>query len=170
MEIGSCRLGRGPVSAALQGVEMVAAHLANLAAQAQRRLWVFSHRLHPALYARPELVTAVRALALRHHRVEIRLLLVDPDSVARGPHPLVDLAGALTSRIELRRTAPEDSEDPRSYLVADESGFLIRPQWETLDQARAGYQDRGRVRTLAEGFEQVWHRGEAATGLRRLHI
>ena len=170
MDIEGCRLGEGPASLPVQGIEAVAAHLTRLAEQAHRRLWFFTHRLHPALYARPLLVAAVRRLALSHPRVDVRLLLVDPDAVVRTTHPLVDLAGALTSRIRLRQAAAEDGEDPRSYLVADESGFLIRPQWETLDTARVGYHDRGRVRALAEGFEQTWSRGEAATGLRRLHI
>ncbi len=170
MEIEACRLGRGPVSLSVHGIDEVASHLVRLAEQAQRRLWFFTHRLHPALHARAPLVAAVRRLALSHPRVDIRLLLVDPDAVARAVHPLVDLAGALTSRIAIRRTAPEDGEDVHSYLLADESGFLIRPHWETLDEARVGYSDRARVRALAGVFEEAWVRGEAAAALRRLLI
>ncbi len=170
MRIESCLLGKGPAIVSVHGIEAVAGHMIRLAEQAQRRLWLFAHRLHPALHARPAWVAAVRRLALSHSRVDIRLLLVEPDLVVRNTHPLVDLAIALTSRIEVRQAAFEDKEDSRSYLLADASGFLLRPQWETLDEARVGYSDRARVRTMAGGFEEAWSRGEAAAGLRRLHI
>jgi hypothetical protein len=141
-----------------------------MAAQADRRLLIYSHRLDDRIYGQACFVEAVRRLVIRHPRTRVEILVADTTELARGGHRLLPLIQDLTSSIVIRLRNEEYEGDERSFLLADESGYLLRNLWYDFNDLRGDYADRARVQRLAEEFRHVWERSSTDTGLRRLHL
>ena len=154
----------------IAGLEAMRLHSCAMAEGCRRRLLVYSHRLNPDIYNQGCFVEAVRQLIIRHASTRIRLLVADTTELGRGGHRLVQFAQDMASSVEIRRRAPEFDSDLRSFLLADESGYVLRNLWHDLNNARGSYYDPPRVRNLAEEFMQVWEQSEPDPALRRLSI
>ncbi len=154
----------------IAGLEAMRQHSCAMAEGCRRRLLVYSHRLNPDIYNQGCFVEAVRQLIIRHANTRIRLLVADTTELARGGHRLVQFAQDMASSVEIRRRTPEFDGDLRSFLLADESGYVLRNLWHDLNNARGSYYDPPRVRNLAEEFMQTWEQSEPDPALRRLSI
>jgi len=154
----------------ISGLEDLRRHGCAMGEGCRRRLLVYSHRLNPEIYNQACFVEAVRRLIIRHANTRIRLLVADTTELGRGGHRLVRFAQDMASSVEIRRRAPEFDGDLRSFLLADESGYILRNLWHDLNNARGSYYDPPRVRNLAEEFMQAWEQSEPDPALRRLSI
>ena len=154
----------------IAGLEELRRHSCAMAEGCRRRLLIYSHRLNPEIYNRACFLEAVRQLIIRHASTRIRLLVADTTELARGGYRLVQFAQDMASSVEIRRRAAEFDGDLRSFLLADESGYIQRNLWHDLNNARGSYYDPPRVRNLAEEFMQVWEQSEPDPALRRLSI
>ena len=170
MDLREFELGEHSGTLKVQGLEELRAHGCHLAGQCKRRLLIYSHRLDPNLYDRECFIEAVRQLVIRHPATRIQILVADTTELARGGRRLLGLAQDLPSSIAIRRRNEEYEGDARSFLLADESGYLLRNFWNDLNSARGDYAARPVVRTLAEEFLRIWERSEHDPGLRRLHL
>jgi len=170
MDLEQYLLGETAGTLRLQGLEEVQRHSCRMASQCRRRLLIYSHRLNPNLYNQGCFVEAVRRLVIRHPATRIKILVADTSELARGGQRLLELARDLPSSIAIRRRNEEYDGDQRSFLLADEDGYLLRNLWQDLNSVKADYSARPVVRNLAEEFQQVWERSETDPGLRRLNL
>ena len=154
----------------IAGLEAMREHSCAMAEGCRRRMLVYSHRLNPDIYNQGCFVEAVRQLIIRHASTRIRLLVADTTELGRGGRRLVQFAQDMASSVEIRRRAPEFDGDMRSFMLADENGYIQRNLWYDLNNARANYYDPPRVRSLAEEFMLAWEQSEADPALRRLSL
>ncbi len=154
----------------VEGLEGLRRHSCIMAEACRRRLLIYSHRLNSEIYNQPCFVEAVRKLIIRHANTHIRILVTDTSELGRGGHRLVRFAQDMASSVEIRRRAAEFDSDLRSFMLADEDGYILRNLWHDLNNARADYHDPPRVRNLAEEFMQAWEQSEPDPALRRLSI
>ncbi|MET0050946.1 MAG: GNAT family N-acetyltransferase [Candidatus Thiodiazotropha sp.] len=144
-------------------------HTTRLIRQARRTLCVLSLDLDPLVYEQPVCLDAIKQLALRSRYSQIRILLQDNRRVVQQGHRLVDLAQRLTSAIEIRKPADEHIDVEENFLFVDNCGYLHRPRRDNLI-ATACYNDRVRVKRMAELFDEIWANAVPDRELSRLHL
>lgn len=159
---------RGAVS--ISRFEDLKAHSCHMAAACRRKLAVCAHRLHPEIYNQSCFVEAVRQLIIRHANTRIRILVADTEELARGGSRLVQLAQSMSSSMEIRRRAEEFGGDQRSFMLADDTGFILRNLWNDLNNVRVDYNNPYAVRSLGDDFLSMWEQSEPDPALRRLSI
>lgn len=142
---------------------------ARLARQAQRSLEIVSHDLDPMVYDQTEFVEAAKDLALGHSRARIRILVREADALARTGHRLLELAGRLSTFIEVRVPAPEHRDFNQALLIVDGAGYLHRELAERYE-GLAHFNDPGRARLFLREFDRMWEVAVPDPNLRRLKI
>jgi len=152
------------------GLGALRKHSCRMAAQCRRRLMIYSFRLNPGIYNQPCFVEAVRQLIIRHARTRILILVAETDELGRGGSGLVQLAQERASSVEIRRRAEEFRNQQRSFLLADDCGYILRNLWSDLGNARLDYNAPYVVRSLMDDFLLEWEQSEADPSLRRLSI
>lgn len=170
MDLAQFILGETAGTLRLQGLGELGAHSCHMAGQCRKRLLIYSHRLNPGIYNRNCFVEAVRQLVIRHPSTRVHIMVADTAEMVGGGHRLLGLAQDLTSSIAIRRRNEEYESDLRSFMLADEEGYLMRPLWHDLNNARADYSARPVVRNLADEFQRIWERSDLDPALRRLHL
>ncbi|MEQ8231563.1 MAG: acyltransferase [Gammaproteobacteria bacterium] len=140
-----------------------------MVAQCRRRLDIASRHLDPAVYDDDAFVEAVKQLVLGSRRARVRLFVIDSRPLLSRGHRLIDLAGRLSSFIELRGPAPQHKEFNEALLLADNQGYIHR-QFSDRFEGKANFSDRRGVAALAERFDEMWERGTPDPNFRRLHI
>lgn len=170
MELTAFELGERAETLRLEGAEALQLHSCHMAGQCRRRLLIYGQHLNPAIYNRGCFIEAVRRLAIRHPGTRVRILVADTTELVKGTHRLLLLAQDLTSSIAIRRRSEEYQGDPRSFMLVDEEGYLLRNLWHDLNNVRGSYSARPVVRRLAEEFQRIWDCSESDPGLRRLHL
>lgn len=162
-------LHRDPGPLVLEGLDAIRAAGIRMAAQARREICLLTRDLDPFLYDNPEFIAAVRHLALHRHDLPVRILVFDASPVVRDGHRLLPLVHRLTSRIAVRCVAEEQSERIDAFLVADEAGYILRPQADAY-RATADFQAPLVARRLHAEFLSLWERAEPSPELQRLHL
>ncbi len=152
------------------GLGALREHSCQMAAQCRRRLMIYSFRLNPEIYNQPCFVEAVRQLIIRHARTRIQILVAETDELGRGGGGLVQLAQDMASSVEIRRRAEEFRSRQRSFMLADDCGYILRNLWSDLNNVRFDYHAPYVVRGLADDFLLEWEQSEADPSLRRLSI
>jgi predicted GNAT family N-acyltransferase len=153
-----------------EGLEGTLKAVRTLANAARRDLVVYTRDLEPAVFADPGVVDAIKAFAITRRGGTVRILLQDPASVQRQPHPLVALAQRLPSSFAFR--TPQDAEElqyPSVYVANDADGYLFR----LLGSRHEGDWSPalpGRSRQLMEQFQRSWERARPTTELRSLAL
>lgn len=154
----------------LSGLEELRRHSCRMAQSCRRQLRVYTHGLNAEIYNQAGFVEAVRQLAIRHANTRIMLLVTDTGKLARGGNRLVQLAQDMPSSLEIRKRSEEFNGDQRSYLLADECGYILRNLWNNLNNARLDYNSPYSVRKLGDDFLRAWEQSEPDPALRRLSI
>jgi predicted GNAT family N-acyltransferase len=144
-------------------------HTTQLIRQARRNLCVMSLDLDARVFEQPALLDALKQLALRSRYSRIRILLQDNRRILQQGHRLVDLAQHLTSSFEIRKPAQEHRDLEENFLYVDDCGYLFRPQ-PGNPLATVSYNDRVRVKRLAEQFTEIWEAATPDRELARLHL
>ncbi len=163
-------LGESSETLAISGLEELQRHSCNMAESCRRYLRIYSHGLNAEIYNQACFVEAVRQLVIRHANTRIHLLVADIGELARGGNRLVQLAQDMPSSLEIRKRAEEFNSDQRSYLLADECGYILRNLWNDLNNVRLDYNSPYKVRSLGDDFLRVWEQSEPDPALRRLSI
>ena len=139
-----------------------------LAHQARRRLCVYSRALDPGLLDAPEVLAALRRLAVRGGGVELRFLLQDAATPQRDFAPLLALAQRLPSVLLLREVAdPVDRGYPSAFVANDAGGYYFRSLGHRFE-GEADLDAAGRARQLRDEFDRTWERSRPCTELRAL--
>lgn len=137
-------------------------------AGARRRLDIYSRELDPGLLDVPEVVAALRRLAVAG--ADIRILLQDPAEPRRALAPLINLGQRLSSAFAFRAIEePADRAYPSAYLGNDAGGFYFRPLGHRFD-GETRLDAPARTRQLRYAFDPVWERARPCTEFRALQI
>ena len=138
-----------------------------LATQTKRQLALISRELDPDLYNTTEFIETVRYIALKNKFAEIRIAVARPQLIICRGHRLVDLAGTLSSFIQLRKLPESFNNFGENILIADEAGYYHRENDARFD-ATVNFNDRRRSRTFMEMFNRVWQESKPDPNLRRI--
>lgn len=148
--------------------EAAIAALIGVVAGARRRLDIYSRELDPGLLDAPEVVAALRRLALAGG--EINVLLQDPAEPQRALAPLIGLAQRLPSAFAFRAIEePTDRSYPSAYAANDLGGYYFRPLGHRFD-GETRLDAPGRARQLRAAFDPVWQRARPCTEYRALGL
>ncbi len=160
---GVLRKTAGPIR--LEGSSEIALVSARFAEQALQALRIFSHDLDPSIYDRAEFLDSVRRLALSNTRAPVQILLFDAEPAVRNGHRLIELTRQLSSRIQIRSVPEEFHHQIEAYLLADDSGYLLRRVADVLE-GTADFFAPQQVRRMRDRFEHIWERSEEPLELR----
>jgi predicted GNAT family N-acyltransferase len=138
--------------------------------QARRELWIYTRDLEHGIYAKPEVVDALKQFGISGRGGVAQIIVQDPQAALSQPQPLLDLAQRLSSIFEFRTPVdPVDMQYPSALVANDVDGYLFRVlgsrfegEWSPTLPARN--------RQLAEGFDRVWQRCRPCTEFRALEI
>ena len=140
-----------------------------LVKQCKQKLAIVSHDLDPYIYDQIDLVDAMRKLAIRNRHVEIRILVFEPELVVRRGHKLLDLAGKVSSFIQMRKPSKDYDKFNEAVLIADEVGYLFRENAERY-KAKLNFNSRRESKYLLEVFDSMWETAKPDPNLRRMLI
>jgi len=137
--------------------------------QCKLKLAIISKELDPFVYDQPEFVEAVRQLALKGRNVDIRILAFEPELIVRRGHKLVDLAGKISSYIDIRKPSSHYKSFNEAVLIADEVGYLFR---ESADRYKGTLNFNGRRESkyMLDVFNTMWETAKSDPNFRRMHI
>ena len=158
----------GPV--AIETRDEAVAIVQALAHRARRQLVVHSRALDPGLFDAPEVLEALRRLAVRGGGIGIAFVLHDAATAQREHAPLLTLAQRLPSVFDLREIAdPVDRGYPSAFVANDRGGGYFRPLGHRFD-GEAALDADARARQLRDLFAQVRERSRPCTELRALGL
>ncbi|MCG8378887.1 MAG: hypothetical protein MI865_05345 [Proteobacteria bacterium] len=140
-----------------------------LVKQCQLKLAIISKDLDPFVYDNLEFLEALKSLALRGRHVDIRILIFEPEIVVRRGHKLLDLAGKMSSYVELRKPSPEYNKFDEAVLIADEVGYVFRDNAERYN-GKVNFNSPRESKYMLEVFNDMWESAKPDPNLRRMHI
>ena len=163
------QLGRDAGLITLEGRAENRLVCAHMAGQAQHALCLFSRDLDKAIYDYGPFLDAVKALALRSHTSQIRILLQDHERVVKQGHRLIELVRHLSSSTEIRIPHGDWLSHAENFLLADRYGYVHR-DLATRYEATADYYAPLEVQHMLNRFEEIWEGAQVDTELRRLYL
>jgi len=145
------------------------AAVAALIESARRTVIILSATLDPGVFAAPQTLSAISALARRSRSAHVRILVEDTKAIASDNHPLLQLAQRLPSKVAMRRL-PTDASPPRtSFVVVDEIGIWIQPD-KSVYVGWSNPNDRVEARRLVDQFVWLYERSSDDPELRLLSL
>jgi hypothetical protein len=169
LRVDELRLGHDNLEFQLQSRNQVAQVAHTLASQAQRSLLLYTRDLEPEIYDQTAFLEALSQLARLHRQTRFRILIADSRHVIQQGHRLIELALRLRSFIEFRRPNPDYPESGETFLLADNAGYLHRPNANRYEGS-ANFNDPARVTEWRNRFMEVWERSEPDVEIRRLYL
>ncbi len=140
-----------------------------LVTQAKRKLSIISQELDPKVYDQPDFLEALRQMALKNRFVEVRILVTEPELIVRRGHKLIDLAGKISSFIELRKVSVRYKTFNEAVLIADEVGYLYRESMERY-KGKVNFNSRRESKHLLDVFNEMWETAKPDPNLRKVVI
>jgi hypothetical protein len=141
----------------------------SMAQQCRRYLDICSRLLDPPVFNSPEFINALRELISEKRRPHIRVLVFDPETIVKNGHRLVELAGAFSSFIGLRKASVEFSNYNECLLLVDQTAYLHR-QSASRYEATANFNDRRQSNYYLRQFDIMWDTGTPDINLRRVSL
>lgn len=144
-----------PVTRFTQASEALEAML-EFTGRARISLDIFSHQLTPLLYEDADLVEGISALARRHRRTQVRILVRDTRPLIGAERALVSLAKRLPSHITLRGYSVNGPADPdMGFYCIDKKDLVYFANEPALNGFfRPGA--RAESRRILEEFNDLW--------------
>lgn len=169
IDLDTLRLGTSKLEFVLDRKSEICAVTRALADQARHTLLLHIEDLDPAIYEQGPFVDALSRLARSNSKARIRILIQDARRAVQQGSRLIELSRRLSTYIQFRRPAPEYRDCHESFLLADKSGYLYRPN-PGRNEAIANFHDPGKVNDWEKYFMEVWTRSEPDPEIRRLHL
>ncbi len=120
---------------------------------------VFDTDLSHTLYQSSAFIDQLSEVTRTHRRCRVRILLCDDQTIARRPHPLIELARRLTSKISLKVVSTDYPTDDECYLLAGRYNLFYRKCPSEI----AGFCDFNRpdrVKVYRDKFDEMWKRAK----------
>jgi hypothetical protein len=153
----------------LDGLEDFKTQAIKLAAQARRRIVIFSRDLDAQVFAQAELVNALSTLARTHRQCEVFILLKKNTQKLDTSHALLRLSQRLSSKIHVRELTLEPDNTDMSYMLVDTTCVLYQNDDRNY-KGFANYEAAPEVKRLLETFNYLWEYGEPIAELQVLHL
>jgi hypothetical protein len=141
----------------------------HMISQASRTIRIFTRDLDPIIYDRENFISECKRIALRSKYCRIEILAFESQRIIRKGHRLVELARAISSRIEIRRPGKEYEQHLQSFITFDDKGYIYRPYADRFE-GTANYNDARETRQLEKFFKEVWIRSHVDPEMRSLNI
>ncbi len=169
VNLDTLRLGTSDLEFGLDKKSEICAVTQALADQARHTLLLHAEDLDPAVYDQQPFVDALSRLARSHSKARIRVLIQNAHRAVQQGSRLIELSRRLNTYIQFRRPAPEYRHCHETFMLADNSGYLYRPNPGRYE-AVANFHDPGKVNDWESYFLEVWTRSEPDPEIRRLYL
>ena len=140
-----------------------------MAQQASQTIDVISRLLDPPIFNSPDFIEAVKKLVTKSRKARVRIIVFDPVTIVRNGHRLVDLAGSLSSFIEIKNASHQYQHYSECLMIVDETAFLHRLNWDRYE-ATANFYDRRQSKYYQKEFEPMWETSLTDPNLRRISL
>ncbi|HIF51439.1 MAG TPA: hypothetical protein EYQ42_07945 [Thiotrichaceae bacterium] len=137
--------------------------------QCKQKLDIISQELDPNVYDQADFLEILRKLAINSRHVEIRIIVFQPQLIVSRGHKLIDLAGKVSSYIEIRKASTQYISFNESVLIADEVGYIYRESTERY-RGKVNFNARRESKHLLDVFDSMWETAKPDPNLRRMHI
>jgi len=142
----------------------------DLLAGARHELAILTRDLDPQLLDQPDVLDAIKRIALSGPHARVRIVIQDPAVPMADGHRLVALAQRLSSAIALRTPVEDiDRQLAAAFVLNDARGYLYRPLASRYEGEGNRYAP-GRHAQLTTQFDALWERCVPAAELRRLSL
>lgn len=139
--------------------------------EARRSVDIFTHQLTPLLYEDEELVAGISALARRHRRTQVRILVRDTRPLIGTERALVSLARRLPSHITLRAYSVNGPADPDMGFYCVDHKDLVYFANEATFHGFSRPDARAESKKVLEEFNDLWrYHSRADPNLRVLNL
>lgn len=139
------------------------------AQQARRSMIIISRLFDPQIYNTPEFIEAMRRMVTKNRSPKIRIIVFEPELIVRNGHRMVELAGTLSSFIEIRKASREFHTYNESLLVVDNKAYMHRINGERYE-ADVNFNDRRQCKAYTDEFETMWSSALPDPNLRRIAL
>lgn len=139
----------------LEGMEAFREQALAALRSGQRKVYLLSETLDPAVYDTDEFRDALRDLVIRDRYCKAFILVKDIQPIVERGHRLLELSRRLSSKVSMRKLTVMPRNKDEGYLVAGRSTLLYKHD----DHHYKGYLDTAaapRCRSLVEEFTQLW--------------
>ena len=140
-----------------------------MANQSLRTIEIISRLLDPPIFDSAEFIQAIRQLIVKKRNPAIRIIVFDPATIVRHGHRLVNLAGDMSSFIEIRKAHYQHKDYNESMFIADNVGYVHRNNAERYE-ANVNFKDPRKSKNLLEQFEEMWEMATQDPNLRRMIV
>jgi len=140
-----------------------------LTRQSSRTIDIISRRLDPGIYDTTDFIDAIRQFALKNHHSRVRILVYEPEKIARRGHRLINVAASLSSFFHIRTPGMEFKDFNESLFVADKTAYVHRLFSERYE-ASVNFNDKRMAHSLVNQFEEMWEKATPDSSLRRFHL
>ncbi|HEY0635459.1 MAG TPA: hypothetical protein VGE00_08755 [Gammaproteobacteria bacterium] len=154
---------------ALRTIEQNRTTALALAQQAHHYLQIATRDMDALLYDNEPFIDALTALARRHAKSHIDILVWDSTAAVKQGHRLINLAQRLSSYVQIRKPSDEHAKYTEAFLVADGVGYMSRNLAERYEGI-ASFHAPLQARNLSQLFTTMWEKSLPDSQLRRLHI
>jgi len=140
-----------------------------IAQLARRQLCILTRDLEPQVYDDPDVLEAIKNLALSGSKANVRILLMDSARATKEGHRLIELSRRLSSSVEIRKPHRDYLDMAEAFMIADEKGLLYRKlstRWEGIVDPSDPLQAREKLKL----FNQIWQRSHGDPETRQLRI
>ncbi len=154
---------------ALHTIEQNRTTALTMAQQAHRYIQIATRDMDALLYDNVPFIDALAALARRHAKCHIDILVWDSMAAVKQGHRLITLAQRLSSNVQIRKPSDEHAKYTEAFLVADGVGYMSRNLAERYEGI-ASFHAPLQARNLSQLFATMWEKATPDPQLRRLHI
>ena len=153
----------------LDSAEQIQQHLVSLAGQAMRQIVVFSPTLTHQIYNSIALAEAISAAIRAFHKLQVKVIICNPQPCISQHHHLVELARQLSSFVEIRRAHDDYLTVSHDYFIADGRAYVYREYFERLT-ATANYSNPLKAQTDSDQFMGIWEQSQRDTEFLQLYL
>lgn len=154
---------------ALHSIEQHRTTALTLAQQSNRFIQIATRDMDALLFDNEPFADALTALAKRHAKSHIHILVWDSMAAVKQGHHLIRLAQRLSSYVQIRKPAEEHAQYSEAFLVADGIGYMSRNLAERYEGI-ASFNAPLQARNLSQLFTTMWEKAMPDPQIRRLHI
>ena len=138
-----------------------------MARQCTRTVDIISRLLDPPIFDSTDFIDAIRQLIIKNRKPKIRVIVFDPDTIVKHGHRLINLAGDISSFIEIRKAHYQHKDYNECLFIADNIGYVHRNDAERYE-ANVNFKDPRQSRYLLKEFEEMWEVATQDPNLRRM--
>lgn len=141
----------------------------HMSMQCQKNLYIISRKFDPLIFGTKDFVTICKDLALSSRKMQIKIIVSEPETIIKHRHALLPLATRLNSSILLRKCHESFSHYNACMVINDDTGYIYREN-ESTYTGTANFQDRNLCKKFLKQFTDMWELAKPDSNLRQVYI